>query len=90
LPFIETLEDLELVREFGLHQAQGRPVTLKTLFVKGYGSVATVQRRIARLKRLGAVVQAKADYDKRLATLALSAAVWRSYDQLNRLMMKAR
>src|SRR5438105_3896790 len=90
LPFIRTLEDLELVREIGLHQSEGRPATLKTLFLKGIGSVATVQRRVSRLKRLGVVQQSKVDHDKRLVTLMLSPAVLRSYGELNRLMQKSR
>jgi hypothetical protein len=90
MPFIRTLEDLELVREIGLHQARGEPATLKTLFLKGIGSVATVQRRISRLKRLGVVLQSKVEHDKRLIRLILAPAVWRSYEQLNRMMLKTR
>ena len=42
LPFLKTVEDVELVREIGLHQARGRPLTLKALFLQGIGSVAMV------------------------------------------------
>jgi hypothetical protein len=90
LPFIRTLEDLELVREIGRHQAEGDPATLKTLFLKGIGSVATVQRRISRLKRLGVVQPSRVEHDKRLVRLVLSPPVWRSYAELSRLMMKSR
>ena len=90
LPFIRTLEDLELVREIGRHQSEGDPATLKTLFLKGIGSVATVQRRISRLRRLGVVLQSRVEHDKRLVRLVLSPPVWRSYAELSRLMMKSR
>lgn len=90
LPFIRTLEDLELVREIGLHQSNGEPTTLKMLFLKGIGSVATVQRRVSRLKRLGVIQQSRVEHDKRLVRLVLSPPVWRSYDQLNRTMLKTR
>lgn len=39
LPFLKTVEDLELVREIGLQQARGRSLVLKTLFLQGIGSV---------------------------------------------------
>ena len=90
LPFVKTLEDLDLVREIGSHQAAGDPVTLKVLFLKGLGSVATVQRRLSRLKRLGIVQQSKVQHDRRLVRLALAPPVWRSYKQLNRIMLKTR
>jgi len=90
LPFIRTLEDLELVREIGLHQSEGRPATLKTLFLKGIASVATVQRRISRLKRLGVVHQSKVEHDRRMVRLVLSPPVWRSFGELHRLMQKSR
>src|SRR5207237_1290712 len=66
LSFIQTLEDLDLVREIGLHQSQRDPLTLKVLFLKGIASVATVQRRLSRLKRLGVVCQSKVEHDNRL------------------------
>jgi hypothetical protein len=90
LPFVETLVDLDLLREIGLHQARKKPLTLKLLFLKGIASVATVQRRLARLKLLGVVHQAKAAHDRRLITLSLSPAVWRSFVHLSRLMAKPR
>lgn len=90
LPFVKTLEDLDLLREIGLHQAAGDPVTLKVLFLKGLGSVATVQRRLSRLKRLGVVEQSKVEHDRRLVRLVLAPPVWRSYDQLNRMMRRTR
>jgi hypothetical protein len=90
LPFVRTLEDLDLVREIGLHQANGEFATLKTLFLAGIGSVATVQRRISRLKRLGVVQQSKVEHDRRLVRLLLAPPVRRSYDRLNRMMLKTR
>src|SRR5882672_3412566 len=82
LPFIRTLEDMDLVREIGLHQSEGQPLTLKVLFLKGIGSVATVQRRLSRLKRLGVVHQSKAEHDKRLVKLTISPQVWRLFARM--------
>ena len=57
LPFLETLEDLAVLTEIGFHQEQGTPISLKQLFLAEIGAAATVQRRLARLKRLGVVQQ---------------------------------
>ena len=72
LPFLKTLEDLDLIREIGFNQTAGHPISLKQLFTRGIGSVATVQRRLSRLKRLGIVAQTRADHDKRVVTLTLT------------------
>ena len=65
MPFLQTLEDVDLIGEIGLYQARGHPVTLKLLFTKGIASVATVQRRLERLRRLGVVERSRSDSDKR-------------------------
>jgi hypothetical protein len=88
LPFLATIQDAELVREMGLHQAHGAPLTLKTLFLQGLGSVATIQRRLNRLKRLGVVQQRRADYDKRNVILTLSPQVRALYARMGRMLRK--
>src|SRR6185295_5799032 len=72
MSFIATLEDQDLVREIGIAQATGKPLSLKALFAHGIASVATVQRRLARLRRLGIVEQTRAAHDKRILYLTLS------------------
>jgi hypothetical protein len=89
LPFLQTLEDVEVLREIGLHQSIERPLTLKTLLLQGVGSAATVQRRLSRLKRLGAVHQARSGGDKRVLELTVNPAVWKQYQRLGKLMRKA-
>jgi DNA-binding MarR family transcriptional regulator len=79
LPFIRTFEDQELIREIGLGQAIGEPLSLKQLFLHGIASVATVQRRLARLRRLGVVEQIQSVDDKRVVKLTLSPSALRSY-----------
>ena len=88
LPFVRTLEDLELIREIGWHQADGRPATLQLLFSKNYGTLATIQRRLNRLKRLGIVEYTRSVYDKRIVHLALSQEVWERHVRLGKLMRK--
>ena len=87
--FIRTLEDLDLIREIALAQTEGRPLSLKQLFTHGIASVATVQRRLARLKRLGVVVQARAPDDKRVLKLKLSPAAIRLVARWARNLRKA-
>ena len=82
LPFLTTLEDVDMVREIGFHQETGNPITLKILFLQGIGSVATVQRRLSRLKRLGVVHQSRAAHDKRLVKLTLNATVFRDCERM--------
>lgn len=88
LPFVRTLEDLELVREIGYHQAGGRPTTLQLLYLKNYGTLATIQRRLNRLKRLGVVDYTKSVSDKRVVHLTLSSDVWERHVRLGKLMRK--
>ena len=75
LPFLETLEDLAVVTEIGFHQEQGAPISLKQLFLAKIGSAATVQRRLARLKKLGVVQQLRRDDDRRMAHLTINPAL---------------
>jgi hypothetical protein len=72
LPYLETLEDLGIVREIGFNQEAGKPITLKRLFLEKIGSVATVQRRVRRLKRLGIILQERSQHDKRNLKLTIS------------------
>ena len=87
MPFLQTLVDIDLVREIGLYQVRRHPVTLKLLFTKGIASVATVQRRLERLRRLGAVEQSRSDGDKRVVHLTLSPSVLKLYRKQNRLRL---
>jgi len=86
MPFLKTLEDQDLIREIGYSQAAGHPLSLKQLFLHGIGSVATVQRRLARLRRLGIVEQVRADHDKRLLKLRLTPSALKTYNRWGRLM----
>jgi len=87
LPFLRTLEDQDLVREIGYHQETGSPVTMKVLLLAGIASTATVQRRLARLRQLGVVLQSRASHDARVVELTLSAktlALYRRQEGLSR------
>jgi DNA-binding MarR family transcriptional regulator len=70
---------LDIVREIGCHQEAGQPLTLKDLYTLRLGSVATVQRRLSQLKRLGVVAQDRIDRDRRSYALLLSPSALKAY-----------
>jgi len=83
MPFVKSLEDLGIIWEIGFHQEADHPLTLQLLFRREIGTVATIQRRLSRLKRLGVVRQSRATHDKRLVTLMLDPALLRKLNRLS-------
>lgn len=88
LSFVKTLEDEDLVREIGLGQALGRPLSLKQLFLHGIASPATVQRRLAHLRRAGIVEQRRSAQDRRVVSLTLTPAARALYARKVRQLRK--
>lgn len=85
LNHLRTLEDHALVHEIGYCQAQGKPLTLKQIFLLDAGSVATVQRRLRRLKQLGVIQQRRSAVDRRAVELTLSPKYQRIFARYGRL-----
>jgi hypothetical protein len=88
LTFLKTMDDIELVRAIGLNQALGNPIGMRDLLARNIASVATVQRRLSRLRQMGVVLQNRTSIDKRVLSLKLSPVVWQSYLRLGRQMQK--
>lgn len=86
LGVLETVEDHNLVREIGYHQARATPLTLKQLFLLDTGSIATVQRRLRRLRQLGVVQQRRAKDDRRAVELLLTPKYLRLFRRYGELM----
>jgi DNA-binding MarR family transcriptional regulator len=86
LPQLKTLEDHQLIHEIGWHEAQGRPLTLKQLFLLDAGSIATVQRRLRRLKQLGLIQQRRSARDRRAVELTLSPKLHRVFAKYGELL----
>jgi hypothetical protein len=80
LAFVETLVDFDLLVAIGYHQETGKPLTLKRLFSLNLCSVATCQRRLARLRKLGVIQQQQCKNDKRAYQLLLSPALLRTFE----------
>lgn len=88
LPFLLTLEDFDVIREIGYHQESGTPLTLKLLFLQNIGSIATIQRRVRRLKRLGVVQQRRSDADRRNIELTVDPEVLGAYKRMAGLLKR--
>ena len=86
LDFFSTVEDHHLIGEIGYHQSKGKPLTLKQLFLLDVGSIATVQRRLRRLKELGLVQQRRSAADRRTVELSLSPKCIRIFAKYGALM----
>jgi DNA-binding MarR family transcriptional regulator len=86
LGVLATVEDQNLVHEIGYHQSRGRALTLKRLFLLDIGSVATVQRRLRRLRQLGVVQQRRAQADRRSVELLLTPKYVKLFERYGALM----
>lgn len=85
LPLLETLEDFDIVTAIGFNQDKETPLTLKRLNLQQIGSAATVHRRLARLKRLGIVLQNRSAHDRRNIELTISEETRKAYKRKGRL-----
>lgn len=79
LGHLRTMEDVDLVREIGYHQEQGRPLTMKQLYLLDLASVATVQRRLRHLRQAGVIVPRKSERDGRTVELTISPKLQKAY-----------
>ena len=86
LLFLRTGGNHHLIGEIGHHQATGKPLTLKQLFLLDIGSVATVQRHLRRLKELGFVQHRRAAGDRRAVELTLTPKCVRLFAKYDTLM----
>jgi len=87
LDFIETREDCDVVLEIGFHQERGAPLTMKRLQLLGLASIPTLQRRLRRLRQVGAIVARKSETDGRAVELVLSPKLMRTYAKYGELIM---
>lgn len=88
LQFLRTAEDFDLVREIGYHQERGQPLTLKQLYLLDVASMATVQRRLRRLRQAGAIQQARSVNDARSIELRLSPRVAKAFERYAELLVE--
>ena len=87
---LQKVEDFCLVEEIGFFQERGHPISLTQLYTLGLASSATVQRRIKKLREVGAIVPTKSVDDRRVVRLILSPTVYKAYSGYARLLAAAR
>ena len=86
MPEVASAHEQELIREIGHRQVLGVPMTLKQVMSLGLGSEATIQRRLARLKRAGAIRGHRSGLDRRVIELTLSPACMKAFARLDGLL----
>lgn len=79
LPYLVTIEDFDIVRSIGVRQETGKLFLLKHLYLEGIGSVATVTRRLNKLRAQGTLIALPHGADKRNITLTLAPTVLKAY-----------
>lgn len=75
LPFLQTRMDLDIVLELGRAQELGRVMGTNGLIAANLGPSATISRRLARLTRLGIVLERRVLDDRRKRPLVVHASV---------------
>lgn len=88
LQYIQTLEDYDLVREIGYAQHNGQPITMRDLLALGVCSVATCQRRLQRLRRLGVLAQRRSASDGHVQELVLLPHVVKTFVSFEELIRR--
>ena len=81
LHFIGSLEDLDLVWAIGYGQQTDQPVRSKDLLDGRYGAPKTVQRRLARLRRLMIIDTRRCDHDARRLEFFLTPRTLKRIDR---------
>ena len=82
MPYLESLEDYDIVCEIGHAQEKGKAFTPSHLLACQLGSPATVRRRLTRLVKLKVVVSKPHAEDGRLVLLSLSRGTIKAYEKL--------
>jgi DNA-binding MarR family transcriptional regulator len=72
LPYLKTISDFDIVIEIGYAEEQGRPLTLKQLFLLNSCSRTTVRRKLASLIEQGVVNRRKHQSDNRASLLIIA------------------
>lgn len=88
LRFLRTMEDIDVLCEIGIHQEQGRPLTMKELHRLHLGSVPTMQRRLRRLRQYGAVASRRTERDGRAVELRITPRALKLFNRYATLLVR--
>jgi hypothetical protein len=72
LPFLKSVFDFDIIVEIGYEEENGRPLTLKRLYLMNICSRGTVRRKLASLIEQGVVVRRPQASDRRASLLVIS------------------
>ncbi len=84
MPFIESLEDWDIILLIGLYQERGAMICLKDIYSYSLGSAPTIERRISRMKNLGVILDATDNKDRRRVWLRLSPKMIATFRKFGR------
>jgi hypothetical protein len=79
LSFLTTIEDFDIARVIGLYQERGEVLVLKQLMLEVPGSIATLTRRLSKLRLSGHVLAESHGADRRVTSLLLNPSVQKIY-----------
>lgn len=88
LPFLESLEDYDILCEIGYSQEREGFTSAKHLLMCEIGTPATLRRRLERLVELGVVTKQRSTDDARMAELRLAPNILKIHTQLARMIDK--
>ena len=86
MPYLESLEDYDIVCEIGAAQEGGMVFIPKRLIEDNLGAPATIRRRLDRLVKLGIVTKGQGKDDHRTAPLQLTRDAIKAYAKLEKLI----
>ena len=89
LSFIETWQDFDVFVQIALQEEKGAPLSPKQLVHANLGASATIQRRLARLKRLGVVIAHESHRYGRKQELRLNPRIWTMCKRYKPVMVRA-
>lgn len=72
LPFLRSFVDVDIVIEIGYEAEQGRPLTLKRLYLLEICSRGTMRRKLAALIAKGIIIRRAHPADKRASLLIIA------------------
>ncbi|MEO7726098.1 MAG: hypothetical protein ABIS45_02495 [Burkholderiales bacterium] len=72
MPFLKSVIDFDIVIEIGYAEEEGRPLTVKQLYLLDISSRSTVRRRLATLIAEGILARRKQASDQRAVVLTVA------------------
>jgi DNA-binding MarR family transcriptional regulator len=85
MPFVESMEDWEILLLIGLFQERGSLASLKEICSHNFGTPTTIKRRIDRMKKLEVIQSVQDRIDRRFFKLKLSSKVASQFRQLGQI-----